>query len=281
MHAALLRPDSVAAPAFDEVAQVARELADIPEVDTEQAPVGLVFDYPSAWAWDTQPQGRDFDYFRLVLHFYRGLRRLGLSIDILPPDCEDLSAYSLVLAPGIMTLTQELKSAFERFEGVALLGPRTNSKTSSFAIPVPLPPGLAGMDCRVERVESLPPDVGVRLALGGSFVHWHERLAGSAEIVERTTEGLPAMMAAGSLRYLGGWPDETALHRMLRTACDECGLEVEILPGDLRRRDTIKHTFYFNYDSRSVVHLGQGVPDCGVLWMKRRLQEGAPKGAKD
>jgi hypothetical protein len=68
---------------------------------------------------------------------------------------------------------------------------------------------------------------------------------------------------------------------MLRTACDECGLEVEILPGDLRRRDTIKHTFYFNYDSRSVVHLGQGVPDCGVLWMKRRLQEGAPKGAKD
>ena len=51
MHAGLLRPDSVTAPAFEEVALVARELAHIPEVDIEQARVGLVFDYPSAWAW--------------------------------------------------------------------------------------------------------------------------------------------------------------------------------------------------------------------------------------
>jgi beta-galactosidase len=66
MHAGLLRPDSVPAPAFDEAGQVARELALMPDQGTAAAKVGLVFDYVSAWAWDIQPQGRDFSYFRLV-----------------------------------------------------------------------------------------------------------------------------------------------------------------------------------------------------------------------
>jgi beta-galactosidase len=64
-----------------------------------------VFDYASAWAWETQPQGRDFSYFRLVFETYRALRRLGLNIDILPPDTADLSGYALVLAPGVATLS--------------------------------------------------------------------------------------------------------------------------------------------------------------------------------
>jgi beta-galactosidase len=49
------------------------------------ADVAIVFDYASAWAWEIQPQGREFDYFRLVFEFYRTLRRLGLSVDFLPP----------------------------------------------------------------------------------------------------------------------------------------------------------------------------------------------------
>ena len=77
---------------------------------TFNAPVALVFDYASAWAWSTQPQGRDFDYFRLVFQFYRGLRRLGLSVDILPPETGDLSAYRLVLAPGLATIPPPLRA---------------------------------------------------------------------------------------------------------------------------------------------------------------------------
>ncbi|MES2145417.1 MAG: beta-galactosidase, partial [Pseudomonadota bacterium] len=103
MHAGLLRPDSVAAPAHDEAAQVARELADMPDVDLAKADVALVFDYASDWAWQIQPQGRGFHYFWLAFHMYRGLRRLGLNVDILPPDAVDLSAYKLVLGPGLMT----------------------------------------------------------------------------------------------------------------------------------------------------------------------------------
>ena len=92
MHAGLLRPDSVAAPAHDECAQVAHELVEMPDAGTAAAPVALVFDYASAWAWETQPQGRDFDYFRLAFAFYKGLRRLGLNVDIIAPDTADLNA---------------------------------------------------------------------------------------------------------------------------------------------------------------------------------------------
>lgn len=265
MHAGLLRPDSAAAPAHDEAAQVARELAAMPEVATGPATVALVFDYESAWAWETQPQGRDFDYFRLAFHFYRGLRRLGLSVDILPPDTADLSAYRVVLAPGVATLTPALLAALPRFSGIALVGPRSNAKTVEFATPVPLPPNLPGLDCTVARVESLPPDVPVPLAAGGAFLHWREMLEG-ADVRERAADGVPAVIGAGGLRYLGGWPDEAALDRMLRDACAEAGVATEPMPGSLRCRDSGGRRFYFNYGPEAARHLGLEVASAGVAW---------------
>jgi beta-galactosidase len=108
MHAGLLRPDSVEAQGFHEAAQVACELG---ALDNElgaaagRADVAIVFDYPSAWAWEIQPQGREFDYFRLVFEFYRTMRRLGLSIDFVPASAPCLTGYGLVAIPGLFTWT--------------------------------------------------------------------------------------------------------------------------------------------------------------------------------
>ncbi|MEY4909882.1 MAG: hypothetical protein RL260_3600, partial [Pseudomonadota bacterium] len=77
-----------------------------------------------------------------------------------------------------------------------------------FAIPVPLPPNLPGLDARVMRVESFPPDVTVPLSQGGAFKHWREKLEGLA--VETTHDGFPALVAGGKLHYLCGWPDAAA-----------------------------------------------------------------------
>ncbi len=268
MHAGLLRPDSAPAPAFDEAAQVARELAAMPDVAGTAAPVALVFDYASAWAWATQPQGRDFDYFRLVFHFYRGLRELGLSVDIIPPDTADLSPWKVVVAPGVATLPPAFLAALERFGGIALIGPRSNSKTADFATPVPLPPNLPGLDCTVARVESLPPDVPVPLDGGGAFLHWREKLEGN-DVLERARDGVPAVMAAGSIRYLGGWPDDAARYRLLAAACDDAGVPTETMNGPLRRRDAGGVRFYFNYGAEPVTHRGITVPAAGVHWSPR------------
>ena len=266
MHAGLLRPDSAPAPAHDEVAAVARELAAMPEVAQAQAPVALVFDYESAWAWQTQPQGRDFDYFRLVFAFYRGLRRLGLSVDILPPDAGDLSGHGLVLIPGAATLGPGMLSAIAAHRGIVLAGPRTNSKTPDFATPVPLPPNLPGLDCLVARVESLPPDLPVTLERGGAFLHWREKCE-ARDVAEATADGWPALIGRGPVRYLAGWPDEAALARILGGLCAERGIPTDTLPEGLRCRDTGTHRFWINYNARPVTHAGVTVPGPGVAWV--------------
>ncbi len=264
MHAGLLRPDSEAAPAHDEVAEVARELAAMPEVQQTQAQVALVFDYASDWAWTTQPQGRDFSYFRLAFDMYRGLRRLGLDVDILPPDTGDLSAYKLVLAPGVATMSDNLLKALAGFEGTSLIGPRANSKTAEFAIPVPLPPNLPGLDAKVMRVESFPPDVTVPLTQGGAFKHWREKLDGVA--TETTQDGFPAVIKGGKLHYLCGWPDDTAADRILAGLCAAEGLATQIMPEGLRRRRAGDVTFLINYNAEPVTHNGVTVQGCDVNW---------------
>ena len=258
LHAGLLRPDSAPAPGLAEIVEVAREIAEAPEVDAAPAPVALVFDYASAWMWEAQPQGRDFDYRHLCLDAYRGLRRLGLSVDVVPPDA-DLSPYRLVLAPGLATLPDGFAPP-----GVALFGPRAGARTREFRIPVPLPPGLPGLDVRVAFVESLPPSEAPPVEGGGHLRRWREELEGSAEVVLRLADGRPLAMRSGSTIYLGGWLDGQAARRLLRRLCEEAGVPTLDLPPGLRVRETARHRFWFNYGPEPVEAHGVRLPPAGV-----------------
>ncbi|MFD0978127.1 beta-galactosidase [Tropicimonas aquimaris] len=266
MHAGLLLPDSAPAPGLAEAAQVARELATMPDIKPTQARVAILFDYPSAWAWEAQPQGADFDYFRLVSEVYRGLRKLGLNIDILPLTCADLSAYKLVLGPGLFTLPERLVAALSTYDGLAILGPRTGTRTPDFAIPVPLPPALPGFDTTIALTESLPNGAEEPLEAGGTVGRWLERLEGTAEVVERTRSGQPVLVRSGRLHYLAGWPDPEAMVRILRNACAEAGIVTTDLPDGLRISDTATHRFYINYAPEPQSHDGVTVPAAGVTW---------------
>jgi beta-galactosidase len=268
MHAGLLRPDSIAAPAYAEAAQVAKELAEMPDVSNPIADAALVFDYASAWAWEVQPQGRDFSYFALVFETYRALRRLGLNIDILPPDCADLSAYKLVLAPGVATLSGPLLKALATYKGTALIGPRSNCKTAEFATPVPLPPNLPNLNATVARVESLPPNLPVQLTNGGNFLHWREKVETTDTVAETTTDGWPALIQSGNLHYLAGWPDDAAFARILTNLCQNAGIDPDPLPEGLRRKDTATHRFMFNYNAFPVEWDSEMIPAAGVAWRK-------------
>jgi beta-galactosidase GanA len=93
-----MKPASARRRAERGFAQVSQEIARLDaRVDTERFAVALVFDYESAWAWDIQPQGRDFSYLELMLSFYRGLRRAGFSVDIVPPTPEAVAGRKLTL----------------------------------------------------------------------------------------------------------------------------------------------------------------------------------------
>ncbi|MFK7761785.1 MAG: beta-galactosidase [Roseobacter sp.] len=264
MHAGLLRPDDAAAPGHSEAEQIAREMAEIPDVGTAQAEVALIFDYPSDWAWSVLPQGADFSYFRLMLDAYRALRRQGLSIDIVPSTATDLSAYKLVLAPGLASLPESLRSACVATHSI--LGPRTNAVTPELTIPSPMGPALPGLDCSVTRVESLPPDCTRPVDGGGTVKHWCETLEGDDEVSLRYTDDTAFAMCAGKTTYIGGWPDATLWDRLVAQAAKKCGIDTLHLPEGIRLRDTPTHRFYFNYGPKPCHFEGMTLLPAGVAW---------------
>ncbi|MXQ09152.1 beta-galactosidase [Alphaproteobacteria bacterium GH1-50] len=267
-HAGLLRPDSADAPALAEARTVAEEIAQLGEVRPALGHAALLFDYQAAWAIETQPQGSDFSYWTLTLAAYSALRRAGLSVDILHPS-EDLSNHAMVLAPGLVFMDDALKARLAAHEGPVIVGPRAASRTPDFAIPVPLPPALPGLDAQVARLESLMPGLDLPLEGGGHVHRWLEEIEGDAERVIETTDGRPVLMRAGGLHYLAGWPDVAGWDRVVDHGAAEAGLETLALPEGLRFRDTETHRFAFNYAPRPVQWDGQVIQAAGVAWWEK------------
>ncbi|SFR43780.1 beta-galactosidase [Yoonia tamlensis] len=265
MHAGLLRPDSVDAGVMGELAQITAELADAPDVVPVQAPVAIVFDYDADFAWAVQPHGAGLSYFGLVLDMYRGLRALGLSVDILPATARDFAGYGLVLVPGMMMLADDLKSALNDSGAQVIYGPRTGARNAEMGIPNPLPPAIPNLDVTVTEVESLRPDMPIPLASGGNIVNYRDVLAGAAQSVLQTANGESVAMRDGLHTYLGGWLDPVAMADFLRAACVQAGITTIDLPDGVRIRDTGNERFWFNYNSDAVTCHGRTIAAAGVL----------------
>ena len=275
MHAGLLLPDGRPAPGLAEVSGVAGELDEAPEVGTGPAPVALVYDYPSAWAWEIQPQGADFDYFTLCFDIYRAMRRAGLSIDVIPPDGRDLGPYELVMAPGLLEVGDDFREALRSFRGRVILGPRAGHKTAEFSTPASPYPDLPGLSVTVTQVESLPPFASIPLAGGGAIGRWFEALQTGSDVLERTRDGRPVLVGSVRTAYLAGWPDARALDRIVRREAAARGLPVLDLPSGLRVRDTPSHRFWLNYAPGVIDFEGRTVEPAGVLREPREAGDGA------
>lgn len=266
MHAGLLRPDSVDAPAMDEARHVAYELQQAPLVQPSQAPVAILFDYDADWAWSTQPQGSGLNYFDTVLDHYRALRRAGQSIDILPPDCRDFAGYKLVVVPGMMHVPDDLKDALDAAKCQVLFGARSAARDAHFNIPTdPLPPALPGLDVIVSRVESLRPDLPVALRGGGAVLRYLEELDTGSPVILSTEQGAAVAVSNGKLTYCGGWLDSTALDRLIAIVGEAAGLGLRTLPEGVRTRRTATEEFWFNYNSFPVETEVGLLPAAGVV----------------
>ena len=264
LHAGLLRPDSVAAPAFAEAAEVAAEIAQASEVGLSQAPVALIFDYDADWAWHVQPHGAGLSYFDLVFDHYRALRSLGLSVDILGPGTERFDGYALVLAPGLMHMTDGLKASLSAAQGAVVLGPRSAARDADFCMPAALPPDWPGCDFKVVRLESLRPDMPLDLQGGGQVRGYVEHCEGEGVPLLFTDDDLPVAFDLGSgLIYMAGWGDQEALMRLIEPLLRAHGVETQDLPDGLRTRDTATERFWFNYGAEPVEFKGRTNPGGG------------------
>ncbi|MGB7286916.1 MAG: beta-galactosidase [Salaquimonas sp.] len=254
MHSGLLRSNHQEAEGFHEASQVCEDLAKIEWPKQHQAEVAIILDYPSSWAWEIQPQGKEFNYFRLVFDFYKALRSLGLTIDIIPSSKADLSQYKMVVVPGLFTFSESLCKVLENCKGVTLIGPRSGSKTENFAIPISLPPSLSKsiLDIEVLSAESLRPDCPVECTTG-SFKIWREfvETGPDATCVLETLDGHPALIAQNNHHYLCGWPDEPMLKVIFARLCKTAKLETLNLPDEIRLTHADGKYFVTNYGSQT------------------------------
>ena len=264
MHAGLYTPGNDPAPGLFEAKTVAAEIETMPEVSTATAQVALVFDYESDWAWQIQPQGASFNYFKLVLEHYRALRSLGFSIDIIPPDSDTLESYRVVVIPGLMSLNSTLRNAIDNFAGAVISGPRSGSKTAQFAMN--LEPPMPGMRSKISYVESLRPSTVIPMKNTGNVINWIETTTNEDPVLQRTACNRPVLIGDGHRQYLTAWADQSALRSIFKTLCQEQGVAVQELPDGLRIRDTKEHRFVFNYNPTPTQYQGLTIEPAGVHW---------------
>ena len=245
MHAGLLAPNSDNMPVMDEVRSLADNLSLLEGVTADPAKIAIVFDYASSWAWATQPQGQDFDYFRLVFDLYAELRKRGYSIDLLSPTCSDFGERDYIFIPGLMTWKAELKQAIKTFTGKVIIGPRSGSKTESFQIPEALPPDIKNIDIKIAAIETLRPDSPVSISGGGAAKFWREFAQTNEDIILQYEDHHPALIQSGEIFYMTGWFDTTAYDTLFKIV----GLTSDQLPEGVRCRDLGPFKFYVNYSA--------------------------------
>lgn len=265
MHAGLLRPDSVDAPAAAEARLAADVIAQIGAQEAPQAPVALVFSYEAAWVCGIQPQGQSFRYLELAYEWYSALRRRGIDVDIVSPQA-DLSGYRAVVIPTLSILPDGLVEQLTSLTCPILIGPRSGSKTESFCIPEALPPGALRtlVPLTVTRVESLR-DGEVEHGDTWTISRWREDV--EAEIAPELAlqDGRGVVFASNNVRYCAAWPDRSLLALLVGRIAGEAGLGLLDLPEGLRIRRTVSHLFAFNYAGHPIdtSTLGLGDPLIG------------------
>ena len=253
LHAGLLRPDDEAAPALEEARQVAQEITASPQIGQSNAKVALIFDYDADAMWHIQPHGVDSEskpltYFGLVFDTYRALRKLGLSIDIVPPTQRSFSQYKLICAPGLVHMAPDLIATLQNSDAHIILGPRSAARDVDYNIHTSLPPNIASLEIKIIRLDSIHPQMSIAIKGDGQIQNYREILETKGDVLLETDDNNPVLVRQDNSYYLAAFLDPIAWQRVFKTICEEIGLETIELPEGVRIRDTKTERFWFNYD---------------------------------
>ena len=81
----------------------------------------------------------------------------------------------------------------------------------------------------------------------------------------RAAAGAVVARQAGTVRYMGGWGDDTGLDALIGNLCAKAGLSVMALQDGVRVRNTATERFWFNYTAETVETEAGPLPPAGVL----------------
>jgi beta-galactosidase len=237
-----------------ELSELAQELARIDALlagAVSPAQAAVVYDYDARFALEIQPTNPALAHVDTLRAHYGALRRQGLGVDVLAP-AEDLSSYSLVVAPSLYVIDEAVAAALRSYVeggGLLVLGPRSGFKDRTNAVPErPLPTWLdelAGLE--VSDIASFLDGRVVQLAhvergADLEFRGWFEELSlKGARAVYRYRDndfaGAAAVamnaVGAGRVVYIGGAATVETLDELYRWLAREATLDVVVAPEDV------------------------------------------------
>jgi beta-galactosidase len=252
-HGTLLGADGTPVPLYPEVAQIGLEFGRASLALAGTAPhaeVAILHSYDSRWAVNWQRHNQAFDPIQALLGYYKPLRDLAHTIDIVNPSVP-LTPYKLVVAPALNLITDEQAKnliAYVNQGGHLVFGPRSGMKDIDNSLqpmrqPGPLVPQLGG---RVEQYYALEHDVPVTGDWGtGTSKLWAEQLSttnpDTTKVLMRYgksngwLDGMPAaithQVGKGSITYIGAELDAATLAKAAKWMIEQSGIQQ--IPVDL------------------------------------------------
>jgi beta-galactosidase len=183
-HGTLVGSDGTPVPLYEEVSQIGQEFTKTQEAFRGTRPVSevaLLHSYDSHWAIQSQKHTQKYDDIGVLRNYYRALRPLAQSVDVISPDAP-LSSYKLVVAPDLNVLPQDMANhllEFARNGGHLVLGPRAGMKDQFNGLLTQRQPGylVEALGGRVEQYYALEKDVPLSGDWGtGMDAIWAEQL---------------------------------------------------------------------------------------------------------
>jgi beta-galactosidase len=250
-HGTLLGSDGTPVPLYLEVQQLGSEFAKAGPVLADTSPkseVAVLHSYDSRWAIQWQKHNDKYDPVAELVSYYRPLRAISQSIDVISPT-DPLSPYKLVVAPGLNVLSDAAAKNlidYVRQGGHLVLGQRSAMKNNDNGLqperqPGPLADLLGG---RVDQYYALLDPVPVTGKFGSSQGKlWAELLSTNDKETEVLAtygpsngwlDGKPAAITRkigkGRITYIGAWLDDAGMAAAARWMTDVSGVKPVLGP---------------------------------------------------
>jgi beta-galactosidase len=259
-HGTLVGADGTPVPLYSEVQQIGQEFARAGSALAGTSPrsdVAILHSYDSRWAIMYQKHNRNYDPIDELLSYYKPLRRISQSIDIVPSTAR-LENYKLVVAPGLNVISDAIAEnliEYVRQGGHLVLGQRSGMKDDNNGLqtsrqPGPLAELLGG---RVEQYYALTDPVPVDGKFGsapgkasqGKAMQcklWAEILRAKADDVEvlarygksngwldRQPAAITRKVGKGRITYIGAWFDDAGMEAAAQWMSDISGVKPALL----------------------------------------------------
>ena len=261
---------------YEEIKNVGQEMERLSKVYGPLQPkarVAIIKSFDSEWSHSIHKHVENFDYDGLLQAYYKPFYEMGIPVDFVYPE-EDLSSYSLVLAPALLMVDEQGKNNMESYVnggGKLLLTFRSGIKDMNNNMLMETVPGVFAEMAGIE-INDYDPQFEKQTRVSGTFGEgtanlWCDviTLASARSLgvyVDDYYAGQPCFtvndQGSGEVYYLGCDLDDTAMERLAKYMCSKAGIPVSLysIPGveAVEATDGKEKAFFFmNHNSYPVV----------------------------